>query len=149
MIIDNIIRKLISPLPAKIQGIYLEHSEIWIYLTCGGISMLISILTQYAMIWIFNTRSYVNTAISWLFASYSAFILNRSQVFDSSAGGARAVLQALAFFASRFILLVIEMLFMHILVDRARLNEYIMKLAAQAFIVIINYVTGRLIFKAR
>lgn len=147
---DRIITGMLSKSPILIKNAYARHKELWLYLVSGGLAMLISIISQYAMLYFLRTPVYINTVVSWLLAASFAFAMAKYQVFPASVPSYNnAAAQALAFFSSRLIVLGLEMAFMLATTRWLGLSEYLMKIAAQPCVIALNYVASRYIFKEK
>lgn len=145
---DNFIRKIIAGFPSKIQNFYIRHTQIILYLITGGLTFLISLSTQYAMIFFAHTPTFINTIVSWTCSVTFAFFMSKFQVFDNKSLNRNILIkQILTFFSSRFIVLLLEIGFMTLTVNYLKLDEYLMKLLAQIFITILNYLASKIIFK--
>lgn len=134
-------------LPEKLANIYLKRPTVWLYLLFGALAMMISIGVQYIMKYALDTPVYVNTAVSWLCAATFAFFMNKYEIFDNREPG--AFMQFAKFMGSRLGVLAIETAFMTVTVDILSASEYIMKLIAQVFVTILNYIFGRLVLSKR
>lgn len=143
MLIDRLIRKIIRIFPAKIQNIYLKKPALWLYLIAGAIAMAISVITQYATSYMLGAPVTISTAVSWLCAASAAFALNKYEVFDNRTPGAAA--QYIRFMSARLGVLTLEISFMYSTVVLFNKNELLMKLLAQIFIIILNYIFGKIV----
>lgn len=147
---NKILRKIVGIMPKWAQNLYNKHESIVLYIIVGGLTTVISILTQYASA-LLGFSVVVNTTVSWVFAVTFAFIANKVWVFEEKTYTKKAWFkQALAFYGARLGTYVLEVAFMYYTVDVLLQSEILMKLAAQVFIIILNYVLSKfLIFKKR
>ncbi len=143
--LDKLIRKILSVFPKQIRDFYDRHESVLLYLIVGAMTTVISIGTQYIAKYMgFPTE--VNTTISWIFAVTFAFFTNKVWVFKNESKTKRDWLsQAAAFYGARLVTYFMELGFMSFTVRVLLQNEYIMKLIAQVFILVLNYLFSKLV----
>lgn len=143
--LDKIIKKILSIFPKKIQDLYYNHESMWLYIFFGALTTLVSILTQYAANYL-GAGTFVATTFSWICAVTFAFFTNKSYVFKSkSENWKHYVKQFFEFYGARLVSYFMELGFMLLTVNVLNLNKEIMKLIAQVFILVINYVFSKLV----
>ncbi len=143
--VDKLIRKILSVFPEPIQNFYDRHESVLLYLVVGGMTTAIAIITQYIPAYL-ELPTEVNTTISWICAVTFAFFANKVWVFkNKSDTGKDWISQAAAFYGARAVTYFMELGFMILTVRVLRQNEYIMKLIAQIFILVINYLFSKLV----
>ena len=146
--IEKLFRKIISIFPKPIRDLYYKLEDAIMYVFFGALTTLVSFVTQYIA-----SRAgcpvVVSTMISWIFAVTFAFFTNKFYVFKDNRTNASDLLkQAGAFYGARLASLLFEVIFMAVTVDKLHLHEMLMKLIAQIFILIANYLMSKLlIFK--
>lgn len=147
---DRMIRAVLKIMPEPIQRFYDKHEAALLYIFFGGLTTVVSIGTQYLSIWL-GAPTTLSTTVSWICAVTFAFFTNKHCVFKSETRGASAYLkEALAFYGARLVSYFLELGFMLATVDYFHLNAYIMKLIAQIFVLVINYLFSKLvIFKKK
>ncbi len=147
---DKFINKVLSVFPKKIQDLYYNHESMWLYIFFGGLTTLVSILTQFGANYL-GANTFVATTVSWICAVTFAFFTNKSCVFKSeSTSKAHFFKQFFAFYAARLVSYFMELGFLLLTVDLLGFNRELMKIAAQVFILIINYLFSKLvIFKKK
>lgn len=146
---DRFMKKLISLFPQCIQKLYYKYESGLLYIFFGGLTTLVSIGTQYLAAWL-GASTALATTISWICAVTFAFFTNRTCVFKSTVSDKRGVLrEAAQFFGARLFSYFLELGFMVVTVDVLGLNQYIMKLIAQIFVLILNYVFSKFIIFAK
>lgn len=92
----------------------------------------------------------VSNALAWVLSVLVAYIVNKLFVFQSSTADARALLREFGLFvAARLFSFGIDELGMWLMVDVARLNTGISKLAVNIVVVILNYFFSKRIIFAR
>lgn len=134
----------------KAKTLYKKHREIISYLFFGGLTTLVSILTQYAADYL-GANTALATTISWVCAVTFAFFVNKVFVFKSVSKKKRDWLkQGLTFYGARLTTYFMEIGFMIITVDVLGFNMHLMKIIAQVFILIGNYLLSKFwIFKKK
>ncbi|MBD5146183.1 MAG: GtrA family protein [Ruminococcus sp.] len=142
---DKLIRKILSVFPEPIQNFYDRHESVLLYLVVGGMTTVIAIIAQYVPAYL-GLPTEVNTTISWVCAVTFAFFANKVWVFkNKSDTGKDWISQAAAFYGARAVTYFMELGFMILTVRVLHQNEYIMKLIAQIFILVINYLFSKLV----
>lgn len=144
-ILDRLIRKILSVFPKFIQDFYDRHESVLLYLIVGALTTAVSLVTQYIpKLMGFPTE--INTTVSWICAVTFAFFTNKVWVFKNESNTKKDWLsQAAAFYGARLVTYFLELGFMILTVRVLSQNEYIMKLVAQVFILIINYLFSKLV----
>lgn len=142
---DKLIRKLLSVFPESIRDFYDRHESVLLYLLVGALTTAISLATQYIPKALgFPTE--INTTISWICAVTFAFFSNKVWVFkNESRTKIDWVSQAAAFYGARLVTYFLELGFMILMVRVFSQNEYVMKIIAQIFILVINYLFSKLV----
>ena len=144
-ILDRLIRKILSVFPKFIQDFYDRHESVLLYLIVGALTTAVSLVTQYIPKLI-GSPTEVNTTVSWICAVTFAFFTNKVWVFKNESNTKKDWLgQAAAFYGARLVTYFLELGFMILTVRVLSQNEYIMKLVAQVFILIINYLFSKLV----
>ena len=142
---DKLIRKILSVFPKWIQDFYDKHESVLLYLIVGAMTTVISIGTQYIAIY-FGLPTEINTTISWICAVTFAFFTNKVWVFKNESKTRKDWLsQAAAFYGARLVTYFLELGFMSFTVRVLMQNEYVMKLIAQIFILVLNYLFSKLV----
>lgn len=143
--LDALIKKILSVFPRFIRDFYYKHESVMLYLIVGAMTTVISLITQYVPAF-FGLPTAVNTTISWICAVTFAFFTNKVWVFkDEAREKSDWIKQALSFYAARLVTYFAELGFMILTVDVLSQNEYIMKLIAQIFVLIVNYLFSKLV----
>lgn len=143
--LDRLIRIILSIFPKKIQDFYYKHERVFLYLIVGAMTTAVSLVTQYIPL-LFGLPTEINTTVSWICAATFAFFTNKAWVFkDKSKTRSDWIKQASAFYGARLATYFLELGFMILTVRVLQQNEYIMKLIAQVFILIANYLFSKLV----
>ncbi|MCM1330738.1 MAG: GtrA family protein [Ruminococcus sp.] len=143
--LDKFIAWVLKIFPKPIREFYYRHESVLLYLIVGAMTTAVSLITQYVPLWLgFPTE--VNTTVSWVCSVTFAFFTNKVWVFkDEARGKSDWARQAAAFYGGRLTTYFLEMAFMSGTVRMLHQNEYIMKLIAQVFILVINYLFSKLV----
>lgn len=150
----KLIDRVVSLLPKPLRDWYYEHEDLMLYLVFGALTTVVSFVAQglaKAALGTDAVATNVATAFSWLCAVTFAFVTNKKYVFKSVTETSEALLAELgSFYAARIVSLVLELLIMNVFYVRLGLNYWVVKLCAQVFIVVANYVFSKLVvFKDR
>jgi len=134
----------------KIKELYNKYREVISYLFFGGLTTLVSISTQFIADYV-GAGTILATTISWVCAVTYAFFVNKIFVFQNKSDKKREWLsQAAAFYGARLTTYFMELGFMVLTVDVLGFNMHLMKIVAQVFIIIGNYLLSKfLIFKKK
>lgn len=142
-------KKFISLFPQCIQKLYYKYESGLLYIFFGGLTTLVSIGTQYLAAWL-GASTALSTTISWICAVTFAFFTNRTCVFKSTVSDKRGIFrEGLQFFGARLFSYFLELGFMIVTVDVLGFSQYIMKLIAQIFVLVLNYVFSKFIIFAK
>ncbi len=129
----------------KIKGILIKYRELILYVFFGGLTTLVNWGSFWLMFEIIHMDYLLATALAWVFSVIFAYITNRIWVFESKVTAIKAVLiEIAAFFAFRLLSGGMDMLLMYIGVDLLQINELLMKLVSNVFVVIANYIFSKL-----
>lgn len=143
--IEKLFRKIISIFPKPIQNLYYKLESVVLYAFFGVLTTVVSFGAQYLASRA-GCATAVSTVISWICAVTFAFFVNKFFVFKENSKNASDMLkQAGQFYAARLVSGVFEVVFMVVTVDKLGLNEMLMKLIAQIFILVSNYLFSKLI----
>lgn len=143
--LDRLIGKILSVFPRFVRNFYYKHESVMLYLIVGAMTTAVAVAGQYIPLF-FGMPTEANTAISWICAATFAFFTNKAWVFkDSSNESSDWIKQAAAFYGARLVTFFAELGFMSFTVRILDRNEYIMKLIAQVFILIVNYLFSKLV----
>jgi putative flippase GtrA len=120
-----------------------EHREVILYVFFGGLTTLVSILTQYLADYL-GAGTALATSISWLCAVTFAFFVNKIYVFrNKSAKMSGWLRQAAGFYGARLATYFLELGFMLLTVEVFLLNMHVMKVIAQVFVLTGNYLLSK------
>lgn len=147
---EKFIHKIVGIFPECIQKLYYKYESALLYIFFGGLTTVVSIGTQY-IAYAFGLGTAVSTTVSWICAVLFAFFTNKVFVFGSKSFEKKVFLREfVSFFGARFFSYLLELGFMLVTVDMLNRNKFIMKLIAQIFVLVLNYIFSKfLIFKKK
>lgn len=128
----------------KIKALYRKYQEILTYLIFGVLTTLVNYVSYLLLAPLF-AKTTAPTVIAWVLSVLFAYFTNRAFVFHSHLKGAAAVKEAGAFFAARLMSGVLDVIIMAVFADWIGLNDKIVKLASNVFVVIFNYIASKLV----
>lgn len=145
----------------KFEPLYSAHKEIIMYLFFGGCTTLVGIIFFAIPVKLINlpdltifgltvdTGVQISNVISWICAVTFAYITNRTWVFAEKAHGAKAVTaECAAFFAGRFLTLIVENILLNLSAETLGMNEIVAKVIVSVVTIILNYIISKLfVFK--
>ena len=135
----------------KLLEIYKKHEEIINYLFIGGCTTLVSLITYYVCVCTFldpndKIELQIANVISWIFAVTFAYFTNIVFVFKSK--NEKKLKEAISFYSSRILTLLLDSGLMFIFVSMLHFNDKIVKIFVQIVIIIANYILSKLfVFK--
>lgn len=122
----------------------LLHNEIISYLIFGVLTTVINIVVFDLLC--FNMPYLIANVIAWFVSVLFAFVTNKAVVFRSHTNKLKDYLmEALKFFASRIVTLVLESVMLFIFIQCLQWNEMLVKLIAQVLVIVLNYILSKLI----
>lgn len=132
----------------KIKYLYKKYNEIIMYLIIGGLTTLINILAYFLVTHAFlnpkdKLELQIAEVIAWIIAVIFAYYTNKKYVFKVKRN--KTLKEALSFFSSRIVTLLIEMVIMYIFVSLLNFDDKIIKIIAQIIVIILNYVFSKFI----
>ena len=129
----------------KIKELLVKYRELILYLVFGVLTTVVNYVSYLIFAPLFKTTT-IPTVIAWVLSVIFAYFTNRVWVFQSHAKGAAALFrEVLSFFGARLLSGVIDVGIMWVFADRMGLNDKIVKLASNVFVVIFNYVASKLV----
>lgn len=143
--LNNLIRKIVGIFPEAIQKLYYKYESALLYLFYGALTTVVSIGTQYLATWS-GAGTAVSTTISWICAVTFAFFVNKICVFQSESKTLGDWFrQGAQFYGARLVSYFLELGYLLLTIDYLGFNAYIMKLAAQIFVLVINYLFSKFV----
>lgn len=127
------------------QAAYRKHGEILRYLVIGGLTTLIDIASFAALTQWLSIQIEPAKVVAWILAVSFAFAGNKWIVFQTKTKNDRALFgEAIRFFVMRLGSLGFALLFNHIAVRLWLWNAQLANLVSNGFVIVINYVLGKL-----
>ena len=128
----------------KLKVFFDKYREPILYIVFGGLTTVVSFVSYWILVDVLHLHYMVATVLSWVISVTFAYVTNRKWVFDSRAHGLRAVLwEMISFFACRLASGFMEMGMMFIGVDLLRVNDKAVKLIANVFVIVANYILSK------
>lgn len=133
----------------KIKKIAEKYREQLVYLFIGGITTVISFTVYEALVFL-GLDVVISNVISWIFAVIWAYVGNKLFVFrDKEKLPGRVAFQIFKFVSSRVFSLGVETALIWLGYEKIGISKYLVKLPVAVFVVILNYITGKLLVFAR
>lgn len=133
--------------------IYKKYKEIINYLIVGGLTTVVSLMVYYGCVLTFLEPSDAfqlqeANIISWIAAVTFAYFTNRRFVFEST--NQNKLKEAVAFYGSRVVTLLMDMGCMFLMVTLCGINDKIAKLVVQVIVTVGNYILSKfLVFRKK
>lgn len=116
------------------------------YLIFGVLTTVVDTITFYLCNNILKVEYIISTVIAWILAVFFAYFTNKIWVFKSKSNDIYMILkEILSFFFARLVSLIFTLLWMIVTVELLKLNEFISKILANFFVVIMNYFFSKLV----
>ena len=136
-----------------IKKIYHDNKKLINYIFFGIVSSIVCMGSYYLLtITILNPKNPIElqiaNIISWILAVLVAYITNRKYVFNSKSN--KIIKEAIKFFASRIITLLLDIFIMFLGVTLLHYNDRVIKIISQVLVVTLNYVFSKIfVFKEK
>ena len=133
-----------------IKDLLIKYREQWHYLIVGVCTTLINYLIYAPLIFflpLFKENYQLANVLAWVGAVTFAYFANGTFVYRSTEK--RGVREAAAFALSRLFSLVLEAALLFVMVELLHLDELIAKVLVSVVTIVVNYLTGKLVFKKR
>lgn len=139
------------PLLNRVEPFYRAHRQALLYLFFGGLTFVVSIASYALFIRVLHVDVLIANVFSWICAVSFAYVTNRKWVFESRAGGSKAVLMEMTrFFTGRIATLLVEEAILLVFIKWLHLDSMAVKVAAQVVVILLNYVVSKLwVFKRK
>ena len=132
----------------QIKALLEKYKEQWHYLIVGVCTTLVNYVIYTPLVTFipfFDENYMLANTLAWIGAVAFAYFANGAFVYHSTER--RGLKEAGAFVLSRVFSLVLENLLLVLMVDLLHLNKLIAKLAVSVVTIVVNYLTGKLVFK--
>ena len=131
---------------AKIRELIKKYYDLIAYVFFGALTTAVNYLVYLPCYNLFHISAAASNVIAWIFAVVFAYLTNKPFVFRSHDWSLKTVIPELSkFVGSRIASGGIETAFIFITVDLLRWDGNIMKLVTSILVVVLNYVTSKLI----
>lgn len=155
---NRLILWFVKKMPKCIQEIYFKHEEVLLYIFYGGLTTVVSFITKLVPLYLADKDAMGNfytvyatgcAVFSWICAVTFAFFTNRAYVFKSNANTRSAFWKEFVnFYIGRLASLGIDAGLTAVFIGWLKWNEFLVTLAAQIIILVINYVISKVfVFK--
>lgn len=121
-----------------------KYEEQWHYLIVGGMTTLINYVL-YFLLHYMGMHYIVGNILAWAGAVAFAYFANGAWVYRSTSR--RSIREAAAFVVSRLFSLGLETVLLALMVEWAGIGEYLSKIIVGVIVVVVNYLTGLLVYK--
>ena len=130
----------------KLKALFHKYYELITYVFFGGITTVVDFVIYYAMLWAFGEEIYMlASVVAWAGAVLVAYVTNKTVVFrDKTAGAKQVFWQTVRFVLSRVFSLGVQTALIWLFVDIAGMSEWLVKLPVAVVIVLLNYVTSKI-----
>ncbi len=133
-----------DPVYSLMKSFYKKNKEIILYLFFGGVSFLLNFVLFIVIKKITPINELVNNVICWIVCVLFQFITNRLWVFDGKIEGTHNfIIQVITFAGGRVLTLLLEEILLLIFITFLGYNVIIVKLIAQAVVIILNYIISK------
>ncbi|MBD5523065.1 MAG: GtrA family protein [Lachnospiraceae bacterium] len=132
-------------------GMYKKYEEGINYLIFGFLAFVLNYVLYYLFSKVLSLHYLVATVLSWALTVVFAYWTNRTFVFKSKNKDVKALFEEfVSFVGARVATELLEVALMFLMVDCARLNEFISKFVCQVLVIVANYFLSKLwIFKEK
>ena len=115
------------------KELFIKYKEVIMYLIFGVLTTLVNIITHY-----------ISNIIAWIISVTFAFITNKLYVFESKTND-KILKEIISFYSLRLFSLGIDIFTMYIMVSILSIDDLIAKVVANVIVIVINYITSKLI----
>lgn len=117
--------------------------EVVLYLFFGGIAFFLNIILFYLFTVQIGINALTGNIICWIICVLFQFVTNRTWVFRANSGESDQKVQLVEFFSGRLLTLLMEELILFVFINKLHLQEMAVKIAAQVFVIIANYLLSK------
>jgi putative flippase GtrA len=122
----------------------LVNRETISYLICGVLTTIINYIVNYLCYYRAEMGTFWSNIIAWIVSVIFAFFVNKIFVFQSSGwSGKQFFYELYTFMIARLLSLGFEQVFMVVTVDLLHVENWIAKLFANVFVVVMNYFASK------
>ena len=130
---------------------YSKHKEVLLYLFFGGLAVFLNLALFVLFTKRFGWGALFANVVDWVICVLFQFITNKTWVFAAETDSTKGlVAQLTGFFGGRLLTLLLEELILGIFIVSLHWNRIGVKLAAQIFVIVANYVISKFfVFKKK
>ena len=130
---------------------YSKHKEVLLYLFFGGLAVFLNLALFVLFTKRFGWGALFANVVDWVICVLFQFITNKTWVFAAETDSTKGLVAQLAgFFGGRLLTLLLEELILGIFIVILHWNRIAVKLAAQIFVIVANYVISKFfVFKKK
>lgn len=126
------------------KELFIKYKEFIMYLVFGVLTTLVNIIVYYVSAKIFLINYQISNVLAWILSVTFAFITNKLYVFESKDND-KLLKEAISFYSLRLFSLGIDIAIMYIMVSILNINDMVSKIISNIVVIIINYITSKLI----
>ena len=127
-----------------------KHRELILFALFGVLTTAVNWIIYFPLVNLFSVNYQVANVIGWIAAVIFAFFTNKVFVFGKKDfSGGTVWKEFFSFVGSRLFSLLVEMGLMWLFVEVLKVNENLSKIVVAVVVVILNYLTGKLIVFAK
>ena len=129
--------------------LFQKYKAVILYLFFGGCTTVINIVTYFVCDNYLSMGNIPSNIVAWVLAVVVAYVTNKIWVFESRCSDRKELIKEMAnFFNCRILTGVVDLLIMYIGVDILHYNNLVIKVLANIFVFVSNYIASKvLIFK--
>lgn len=146
---EKAISWFVGHLPTSLQRLYHKYEDLILYVFFGGLTTVVSFAAQFVPAYFLGTGPIATifcTTFSWIAAVTFAFFTNKKYVFRAETHTKREYLrQFFLFYAARGATYFLELGIMLVFATYLVWNYYLVKIFAQIFIILGNYIFSKLV----
>lgn len=130
---------------------YSKHKEVLLYLFFGGLAVFLNLGLYILFTKNFDWGDLFANVVDWVICVLFQFITNKTWVFAAETDSTKGLLtQLTGFFGGRLLTLLLEELILGIFIVILHWNRIAVKLAAQIFVIVSNYIISKFfVFKKK
>lgn len=130
----------------ELKRLYEKYREMITYLIAGGAAFVVSIGSFYVFSKLLQIPAVPAHVLSQVLAILFAYVTNKLFVFRRKTDGFLGLVkEAAMFFAGRLFTMALSTLMIHIFVNLMGIEEMIIKVISEIFVILLNYVISKFI----
>ncbi|MDD3364101.1 MAG: GtrA family protein [Syntrophomonas sp.] len=127
---------------------YQKYKTVILYLAFGGLTTLVNIIAYLSLTKLLGIQYIISNVFAWIVSVVFAYVTNRLFVFASRGKGLIFILkECSAFIGCRLFSGLVDTINMYVMIDLLHFNDLLVKIIANIFVIVLNYVfSKRIIF---